>query len=105
MRLTPSRVGWDLRHLKSSPAGLYGARNMEQRLYKLTDEHGKTHGNTQWGPNVTHFGTGKGELCGPGYIHAYEHPLIAVLLNPVHGYFKNPRMWEAIGTVNKRDGQ
>ena len=50
-------------------------------LYKLTDGDGQTRGGTQWGPGVSHSGTGKGELCGPGWIHAYEHPLIAVLLN------------------------
>ena len=26
-------------------------------LYKLTDENGRTHGDTQWGPGVTHEGT------------------------------------------------
>lgn len=31
-------------------------------LYKLTDGAGKTHNGTQWGPGVSHSGTGKGEL-------------------------------------------
>ena len=74
-------------------------------LYKLTDSYGKTWGNTQWGPGVSHSGTGKGELCGPGWIHAYEHPLIAVLMNPIHADFKNPRLWEAEGEIAIRDGQ
>ena len=75
------------------------------KLYKLTDSCGKTWGGTQWGPGVSHSGTGEGELCGPGWIHAYEHPLIAVLMNPIHADFKNPRLWEAEGEVGLRDGQ
>lgn len=75
------------------------------KLYKLTDGDGKTWGGTQWGPGVSHSGTGEGELCGPGWIHAYEHPLIAVLMNPIHAGFENPRLWEAEGDVGLRDGQ
>jgi len=75
------------------------------KLFKLTDRDGKTWGGAQWGPGVSHSGTGKGELCGPGWIHAYEHPLIAVLLNPIHADFKTPRLWEAEGEVGLRDGQ
>jgi len=75
------------------------------KLYKLTDRDGQTRGGTQWGPGVSHSGTGEGELCGPGWIHAYEHPLIAVLMNPIHAKFKNPRLWEAEGEVGLRDGQ
>lgn len=75
------------------------------KLYKLTDGDGKTRNDTQWGPGVSHSGTGEGGLCGPGWIHAYEHPLIAVLLNPIHADFKSPRLWEAEGEVGLRDGQ
>ena len=75
------------------------------KLYKLTDENGQTYNNTQWGEGISHSGTGKGELCSEGWIHAYTHPLLAVLLNPIHADFKNPRMWEAEGDVDKRDGQ
>ena len=73
------------------------------KLYKLTDESRQTHNNTQWGAGVTHSGTGEGELCGPGWIHAYTHPLLAVLLNPVHVGFKKPRLWEAEGEVARTD--
>ncbi len=74
-------------------------------LYKLTDGDGQTWGGTQWWPGVSHSGTGKGELCGPGWIHAYEHPLIAVLMNPIHARFRTPRLWEAEGEVGLRNGQ
>jgi len=75
------------------------------KLYKLTDGDGKTRNDTQWGPGVSHSGTGEGELCGWGWIHAYEHPLIAVLLNPIHAKFQTPRLWEAEGEIAIRDGQ
>jgi hypothetical protein len=75
------------------------------KLYKLTDSYGKTCNDTQWGPGVSHSGTGEGELCGPGWIHAYEHPLIAVLMSVIHANFKNPRLWEAEGEIARRDGQ
>lgn len=65
--------------------------------YKLTDEHARTYGGCQWGENVTHSGTGRGPLCGPGWIHVYDHPLLAVLLNPIHANFQHPRLWEAEG--------
>lgn len=75
------------------------------KLYKVTDSDGQTRNGTQWGPGVSHSGTGEGGLCGPGWIHAYEHPLIAVLMSPIHIGFKNPRLWEAEGEVALRDGQ
>ena len=65
------------------------------KAFKLTDENGQTHGQTQWGPGATHSGTGKGApLCGPGWIHFYDDPLLAVFLNPIHAGFSNPRLWE-----------
>ena len=74
------------------------------KLYKLTDENGQTHNNTQWGENVTHTASGEGDLCGPGWIHAYTHPLLAALLNPIHANFRSPILWESEGAVGKADG-
>ena len=65
------------------------------KAYKLTDENGKTQNDTQWGENISHAASGDGkELCSDGWIHFYTHPLIAVLMNPVHAGFSSPRMWE-----------
>lgn len=75
------------------------------KLYKLTDEHGQTLGKTQWGPGITHCGTGRGDLCSSGWIHAYEHPLLAVIFNPIHGGFISPLLWEAEGEIALRAGQ
>ena len=75
------------------------------KLYKLTDEKGRTYGGCQWGEGVTHTVSGEGELCGPGWIHAYTDPLLAVLLNPIHGNFPSDTMhlWECEGEVGKTD--
>ena len=75
------------------------------KLYKLTDENDQTFGGCQWGENVTIKTSGTGELCGPGWTHWYTHPLLAVFLNPIHGYFdlKTAHLWEGKGTIGKTD--
>jgi hypothetical protein len=82
------------------------------RLYKLTDAQGRTRAGYDneltWAVGVTHTAKGKGtELCTDGVIHAYEHPLLAVLLNPIHANF-NPatmRLFAAEGEIVAREGQ
>ncbi len=100
-------MAWDQKEITAYLVDVDTGRKEENmiKLYKLTDSCGKTRGGTQWWPGVSHSGTGKGELCGPGWIHAYEHPLIAVLMNPIHADFKHPRLWEAEGEIAIRDGQ
>lgn len=76
-------------------------------LYKLTDRDGFTRAGYSnaclWGENVTHSGTGKGDLCGPGWVHAYTSPLLAVLLNPIHANIPYPRLWRAEGEIVMND--
>lgn len=74
------------------------------KLYKLTDQAGYTrrgsYNETCWSEGSTHKATGrKPELCTDGVIHAYCHPLIAVLLNPIHADINNPLLWEAEGEI------
>lgn len=66
------------------------------KAYKLTDAEGQTRNATQWGENVTHETSGEGALCGPGWLHFYDDPYLAVLLNSVHGAFTPTTMqlWE-----------
>ena len=73
------------------------------KLYKLTDVDRYTRNNTKWGKNVTHTTDGSGELCGPGWLHAYTDPLLAVLLNPIHCNYSRFRLWEAEGEIGKND--
>ena len=68
------------------------------KIYKLTNREGCTRGGTQWGPGVRHEAKDprNGGLCGPGWIHAYEDPLLAVLHDPIHGRYlrHGARLWE-----------
>ncbi|MBE3036949.1 MAG: hypothetical protein IMZ70_07725 [Candidatus Atribacteria bacterium] len=69
------------------------------KYYKLTDEKNCTL-NTQWGENVTHKATGHGnEMCSRDVIHVYDHPLKAIMFNPIHANFSTYHLWEV--TVKK----
>lgn len=67
---------------------------------KLTDARGRTRvgesNETQWGEGVTHDAPGSGPLCTSGWIHFYRHPLIAVVMNPIHGNYdlSTALLWE-----------
>ncbi len=75
------------------------------KLYKLTDENDRSFGGCQWGPGVTKETNGEGELCGPGFTHWHTDPLLAVLLNPIHGNYdiEKAHLWEGEGEVVKED--
>ncbi len=62
--------------------------------YKLTDQNLQTYNGFQWeiGKKVTT--SGEGNLCSEGWLHFYHSPELAVLLNPIHANFKNPRLFE-----------
>ena len=59
--------------------------------YKLTDANGFTRrgisGETLWQKGTIQETTGEGDLCGPGWTHVYTHPLLAVMLDPIHGQY------------------
>jgi hypothetical protein len=70
-------------------------------LFKLTDAENKTR-NVTWRENMTfsvELMDRKPELCSKGVIHAYQNPNLALLLNPAHGNFKNPKLWACTGDV------
>ena len=75
---------------------------------KLTNKDGYTKNRTLWGENITHEATGSSNqaLCSDGWIHFYEHPLIAVFMNPVHARLNEPRLYSCLieGEI-KKDGQ
>ena len=78
-------------------------------LYKLTDAKGYTRcgksNETRWAENVTNSAKGSGGLCTDGVIHAYEHPLLAAFMNPIHAGIENPLLWECEGEIIAREGQ
>ena len=65
-------------------------------VYKLTDGDSETRNHTQWGNNISHTAKGDGtKLCSDGFIHYYTHPLLAVLISPIHISFICQKLWEA----------
>ena len=80
------------------------------RLYKLTDEHLKTYAGFDWSELLEQqkpaprLKGGYSYLCGSSVYHAYTSPLVAVLMNPVHAGFENPRMLEVGGKIVVNDG-
>jgi len=78
-------------------------------LYKMTDCNGRTRagtvGETQWGPGVTVVAKGARTVpCTDGVVHAYRHPVLAVMMNPFHAEIADPRLWEADGVPVGDDG-
>ena len=75
------------------------------KLYKLTDENGQTYGGCQWGENITHgedeLLEGEGPLCSGHWYHAYQDTILAVLMNPAHAKFENPRLWAAEANIGR----
>lgn len=73
--------------------------------YKLTDQKMQTMGSCQWVLGEWKETDGSGELCGPGWLHAYKHPLLAVLHNSIHAEIKEPRLFKVqVFGKEKRDG-
>ena len=70
-------------------------RNIRMIVYKLTDQKMQTYGGCQWEIGVSRETDGSGDLCGPGWLHYYHDPLLAVLLNPIHACIEDPILWEA----------
>jgi hypothetical protein len=66
---------------------------MTETLCKLTDQDLKTYNGCQWALGEWKETSGNGDLCSPGWLHGYKHPLLAVLLNPIHATFDNPRLF------------
>jgi hypothetical protein len=69
------------------------------RCYKLTDKNDLTYGGCRWGQGATHETIGDGPLCTEFWLHVYDDPLLAVMLNPIHGSFdlSTAHLWECEG--------
>lgn len=64
------------------------------KKYKMLHKDLTTYNGFQWTPYKWHETSGEGNLCGPGWLHCYGSPHLAVLLNPVHANILNPVLWE-----------
>jgi hypothetical protein len=74
------------------------------KAYKLTNQNLQTHKSYQWKLGEKRTTSGEGELCGPGWLHFYTDPRLAVILNPIHAGINNPRLFEVeVGGQCKED--
>ena len=65
------------------------------KKYKLTDQNLQTHNGFQWTLGVEmQIDGNSNHLCNSHWLHYYHHPLLAVLLNPIHADVKNPKLFE-----------
>jgi hypothetical protein len=69
------------------------------KVFKLTDKDGYCRrgddGETKYEVGKTYTSDGKGFLCTEHWRHAYEHPILAVLHDPIYGeYGSTARLWE-----------
>ena len=56
----------------------------------------QTYNGFQWTLGVWETASGNSDhaLCSDSWLHCYDHPLIAVLHNPIHADIDNPRLFE-----------
>ena len=79
---------------------------MTSIAYKLLNPDLTTYDGCQWVVGETKRTSGKGNLCGPGWLHGYEHAELAHFLNPIHAVFTNPVLYQVhVGGTCLKDGQ
>jgi hypothetical protein len=66
------------------------------KAFKLTTQELTTYNGTKWEIGVAKESSGVGNICSSGWLHFYDCPYLAILLNPVHAKYTNPRLFEAI---------
>ena len=78
---------------------------MPTKLYKLTRPDRTTNGGMKWRKGATHKiePCANPQLCSGDVLHAYRNPNLAYLINPIHGNFNNPRLYEVEGSVVAED--
>lgn len=65
------------------------------KLYKLVSQRMTSYGGMRWQIGEANEATGEGtELCTDGVLHAYRHPALAVLMNPIHADIARPVLLE-----------
>lgn len=72
-------------------------------LWKLTDDRMQTYGGYQWALKDTRSAPGRGPLCSAGWLHAYRHPIVALMLNVGDTGIPNPRLFRAEGAIGYTD--
>lgn len=67
---------------------------MNKIRYKLLNQDNTSYGNCKWTLKEWKKTDGVGALCSEGWLHCYTNPLLAVLLNTIHGDFANPKLYK-----------
>lgn len=73
------------------------ARETATEVFKVTGADRRTRGGMQWGEGVQNRATGRDSgLCSNGWIHAFEHPLLAAFFDPLFTkYGPTALLWRA----------
>ena len=76
------------------------------KYYKLLTQEMTSHNNTKWELNVPVTIEKEGnKMCTDQVLHCYNHPLLAVILNPIHANIKNPLLFEiSVDNIVASDG-
>jgi hypothetical protein len=76
------------------------------KFYKLLTQDMTSHKDTKWELNKTITVTKEGnQMCTDQVLHCYNHPLLAILFNPLHADISNPRLFEInVNAIVNTDG-
>jgi hypothetical protein len=76
------------------------------KFYKLLKQDLTSYNKTKWELNKTITVTKEGnQMCTDQVLHCYNHPLLAILFNPLHADISNPRLFEIeIDKIVNTDG-
>jgi hypothetical protein len=65
------------------------------KYYKLLTQDLTSHKDTKWEIGVPITVTKAGnEMCSNQVLHCYNHPMLAVIFNPIHAGIRNPKLFE-----------
>jgi len=73
-------------------------------VYKLTRPDCTTYGGFKYKVGQLYTFSSTGDLCGPGYSHAYLSIATAVLHNPIHIAYDPAILWRAEGVIAAHEG-
>jgi hypothetical protein len=76
------------------------------KFYKLLTQDLTSHNKTKWELNKTITVTKEGiQMCTDQVLHCYNHPLLALIFNPIHAKISNPRLFEInVDAIVNTDG-
>lgn len=76
------------------------------KYYKLLNQDLTSYNHTEWEIGVPVTVTVEGnKMCSNQVLHCYNHPLLAVILNPIHANLSNPKLFEiSVDKIVNNDG-